>query len=449
MHQSGITNQHRLTVDRLSSDLTKALWRLIEDEQKNDALAPVTVITPTRYAGLALRQELGRTGFANVRFMPLPVLSELLGAAALEQQGRKPLTTVLENLAVRRVLAHTDGPLKNVWEHSSTQSSVRAAFRQLRNTDETMRSALAARGGVIGEMARLHDSFRRLTGEECYDTEDLAEAASTTVRMGAAPGLGDLGLIVFYLPHGLSPGEVRLIETIAEHHRCAALLGTTGDDVADESTQDSAARLRGTMGPSGKATTVAEEIPFLSGSAHLHIAPTAHDELRWVIRQIIRELNENNTPLRRMAILFRMNDPYASLIRDELRMAGIPMAGPDRESLFNTGVGRTLNGLLELSGSQFPRSEVMTWLSGCPVRSPAGASQGFSPSQWDVVTKKAGIVGGLQTMARPAPRLCSTSDHGSRPAGNRWGSQRLPCPWDEIRSGYRTEHSGLHWETRR
>ena len=397
MQLPGTTNQHRLVVDRLSSDLTKSLWRLIKDEQKDDVLAPVTVVTPSRYAGLTLRQELGRTGFANVRFMPLPVLSELLGAAALERQGCKPLTTVLENLMVRQTLADTGGPLQSVWQHPSTQSSVRTAFRQLRNTDETMRYALAACGGVTGEIARLHDGFRRLIGVEWYDTEDLAEAAAEAVRAGAAPGLNDLGLIVFYLPHGLSPGEITLIETLAEHHRCAALLGVTADADADASIHDFAARLRRTMGrPAGATTTGATESSLLPGSARLHVAPTAHEELRWVIRQIVRELNENNTPLHRMAILFRMADPYTTLVRDELRMARLPMAGPDREPLSNTGAGRALRGLLDLSGSQFPRSEVMAWLSGSPVRISSVAGQGFSPSQWDVVTRKAGIVGGLQ-----------------------------------------------------
>ena len=131
-----------------------------------------------------------------------------------------------------------------------------------------------------------------------------------------------------------------------------------------------------------------------AGSARLHVAPTAHDELRWVIRQIMRAVNENGTPLHRMAILYRMADPYASLIRDELRMAGIPMAGPDRETLAGTGVGRTLSGLLELCGSEFPRSEVMGWLSSCPVRNPVDTAASFSPSRWDVVTRKAGIVSG-------------------------------------------------------
>ncbi len=399
MHQAGNAGQPRLIVDCLSPELTRELWRLIKEEQRDDVLAPVTVVTPTRYAGLALRQELGRAGFANVRFMPVAVLSELLGAAALEQQGRKPLTGVLENLAVRRALAQTDGPLRDVSEHPSTQSSVRAAFRQLRSADEALRSALASRGGIAGEMARLYDDFRRLTAGEWYDAEDLAEAAAATVTAGAAPGLDDLGLVIFHLPHGLSPGEVKLMQSLAAHHRCTVILGTTGDAVADESTQDLAARLRRQIGSPVTAASAESETPLHAGSARLHVAPTAHDELRWVIRQIMREVNERGTPLHRMAILYRMADPYGSLIRDELRMAGIPMAGPDRETLAGTGVGRTLTGLLDLCGGQFPRSEVMAWLSSCPVRNPAAenpvdAAASFSPSRWDVVTRKAGIVSG-------------------------------------------------------
>ncbi len=395
MDQPENAMQPRLIVDRLSSSLTRELWRLVAEEQQNDVLAPVTVVAPTRYASLSLRQELGAVRFANVRFMTAPVLSELLGAAALEQQGRKPLTSVLENLAVRQALAQTDGALRDVSDHPSTQSSVRHAFRQLRDTDETMRSALAARGGVVGEMARLFDSFRGLTASEWYDAEDLAEAAAEMVDAGATPGLGDLGLIVFYLPHGLSPGEVRLMQSLAAHHRCAAILGLTGDPLADETTHDLAARLGRNTGPPVAATTSGDHLPVLAGSSRLHVAPTAHDELRWVIRQVMREVEENHTPLRRIAVLYRMADPYASLIRDELRMAGIPMAGPVRETLADTGPGRTLIGLLDLCGGPFPRPEVMAWLSGCPVRNPAATGTGFSPSQWDVVTRKAGIVGGL------------------------------------------------------
>ena len=56
-------------------DLDDALIQI----KQSDPLAPVTVVGPSVYANLSLRHRLGRQGFANVRFMVLPRLAELLG----------------------------------------------------------------------------------------------------------------------------------------------------------------------------------------------------------------------------------------------------------------------------------------------------------------------------------------------------------------------------------
>ena len=126
-------NIGRLIVDRQSPALREALWRLI-DEAKQDGgvLAPVTVVGPSQYANLSLRQELGRSGFANVRFILLPMLAELLGGASMARAGRRPLTPVLEAVAVRGALQSAREPLAQVKEHRSTQASLRESFRQLR-----------------------------------------------------------------------------------------------------------------------------------------------------------------------------------------------------------------------------------------------------------------------------------------------------------------------------
>ena len=79
-----------LIVERQSPALKDRLWELVEEAKRGDTLAPVTVIGPTRYANLSLRQELGRTGFANIRFIVLPVLSEMLGAAAMARADASP-----------------------------------------------------------------------------------------------------------------------------------------------------------------------------------------------------------------------------------------------------------------------------------------------------------------------------------------------------------------------
>ena len=387
-------NPGRLIADRQSPTLKQLLWHLVRSEKGSDVLAPVTVVGPTRYANLSLRQEFGRGGFVNVRFIVMPVLSELLGAAVLAGEGRRPLTAVLESMSLRQVMAQTTGPLALVQEHPTTQSSVRASFRALRRADEGVLTALERQGGVRGEIVRLYRDFRRSTGSDWYDVEDLAEAAAESVRRGTASGLADLGLIVFYLPRNTTPDETKLIEALARQDRCAVLLGTTGEDEADTSALTVAAALKPMLGEPRAASAI-PRLPLLPGEVRLHIAPNAHEELRWVIRRIAQEAGEQGTPFYRMAILYRMDNPYGSLIQDELRLAGIPMAGPDRKTLADTAVGRTLTGLLGLPGGELRRAKVMAWLTGCPVRPHIGRVADFNPSRWDSITRKAGIVRGL------------------------------------------------------
>ena len=388
-------NPSCLIVDRQSPALKQLLWHLVRSAKGSDVLAPVTVVGPTRYANLSLRQEFGRGGFVNVRFIVMPVLSELLGAADLAGEGRRPLTAVLESMSLRQVMAQTTGPLAPVREHPTTQASVRASFRALRRTDEGVLTALEGQGGVRGEIVRLYLHFRRNTVSDWYDVEDLAETAAESVRRGTASSLADLGLIVFYLPRNTTPAETKLIEALARQDRCAVLLGTTGDAEADAPTQVLAGALRPLLGDPQMVGDGGPSLPLLAGEARLHIAPNAHEELRWVIRRMAQEAGGQGTPFHRMAILYRMDNPYASLIRDELRLAGIPIAGPDQKTLADTAVGRTLTDLMDLPGGEFRRAEVMAWLTGCPVRPHIGRVAGFNPSRWDSITRKAGIVRGL------------------------------------------------------
>ena len=403
-----------LIVERQSPLLQDRLWQLIGEAKGDDVLAPVTVIGPSRYANLSLRQELGRSGFANVRFIVLPVLSEMLGAAAMARAGRKPLTSVLEGVFVRTVLMQAAGALAPVKDHPSTLSSVRSSFRELRKADDEILERLEVQGGVRGELVHLYREFRRRTADTHYDSQDLAASAASAVRDGNTAGLDDLGLIIFYLPRNLSPADAGLIEELARQGRCAAILGTTGDDAADRETLGLSRRLQEVMGLPESAGS--EDPPPLQGVAQLHIAPNAHEELRWVIRQIVEEARNTRTPFHRMAVLYRTENPYASLIRDELRLAGIPAAGPGRDTLADTAVGRTLTGLLKLPDRDFQRADVMEWLTGCPVRPPTGRTPGFNPSRWDSVTRKAGIVGGLDQWRRRlegyAARMREEADRG-------------------------------------
>jgi len=149
----------RLVVAQQSSGLRNALWELVSEAKAGDMLAPVTVVGPTGYANLSLRHELGRNGFANVRFILLPVLAELLGAASLASKGYRPLTGVLERVFMRAVLMEADGPLAPVRGHASTQASLRASFQELRYAPDSVLDGLERQGGARAEVVSLYRRF--------------------------------------------------------------------------------------------------------------------------------------------------------------------------------------------------------------------------------------------------------------------------------------------------
>ncbi len=402
-------NTGRLIVDRQSPALKDALWRMVR-EAKGDGgvLAPVTVVGPSQYANLSLRQELGRSGFANVRFILLPMLAELLGGASMARAGRRPLTPVLEAVAVRGALQSAQEPLAQVKEHRSTQASLRQSFRQLRQVSGAVLRELEkpvlnpadGSGSARRELVRLYREFRRRTDDGWYHDEDMAETAAAAVNSSSAPALRDLGLIIFYLPRNLTPGQINVILALAVKARCAALLGTTGDDDADGPVHQLAAMLQPALGEAQNADGGNSTMPLLTSEASLHVAPDAHEELRRVIRRIMANA-DSGMPLHRMAVLYRMDTPYGSLVREELELAGIRVAGPGRKPLGDAAAGRTLTGLLRLSSSMgtddaLRRDDVMAWLTDCPIRRPRSMErEAFSPARWDAISRKAGVVRGL------------------------------------------------------
>lgn len=385
---------------RQSRSLRRALWGIIRETQRADVLAPVTVVAPNRYSGLNLRQDLGQTGFVNVRFIQLPVLSELLGAASLSATGRRPLTAALDSIFLRQALSGATDALSEVSRLPRTQASVKSSFRELRRLDDTALAALEGRGGVTGETVRLYRTYRDSISGDWFDAEDLTAAAARAVEAGEALALADLGHIVFYLPGRASPAEIELMRALTRQKVCSVVLGATGDPLADSPVKALANALEPHTGPPMLLQSRESDSEVLPGEASLHVDANTHEELRSVIRQILRESREKGTPFHRMAVLYRMENPYGSLIQDELAMAGIPLAGPSRSTLAESPVGSALLGALNLPANDFRREEVMAWLTACPIRLAGGERQGEepvdSPSQWDALSRRAGVVGGLE-----------------------------------------------------
>ena len=345
--------------------------------------------------------------------MVFPRLAELLGAPSLSALGRRPLTSIINSAVVRSIASEATGMLEPLREHPSTHLSLRRTFRQLRHATNDALNSLAGQGGLRAETVALYRMYRDRIAE-FYDDEDLAEAATSAVRSGSAYGLDDLGSIAFFRVRGLTPSQTSLVQALAEDGRCAVLLGKTSDLNADASTDALAGHLRPAL---GEPLTATDPVSVQPGpNSHLLVAPNAHQELRWVIRRIMQRA-EAGTPFHRMAVLYRKEAPYATLIREELALARIPVAGPNTASLADTAVGSALAGLLGLHEADFSRDTVMAWLTGSPLKPPSGINAAsFNPTLWDTISKKANVVRGAENWEQ---RLSQFADN-QESAASEW-----------------------------
>ncbi len=405
-------DMNTLYLDYQSFDHAALLYEMIQREQAGDPLYPVTVVGPSTYANISLRQRVAKDrGMSNVRFMVLSRVAELIGAPYLASQGRSPLTGVLESAAIR-VAAKMDADadaksdsgsssLAALASHPSTHQVLKQSFRQLRHaSDDALRKLREqdVRGiGLSSQVLNLYRGFSRLS-QDYYDAEDLAYAAAESVRGGliSETALDDLGYIVFFHVRDISPAEREMIEALSESgRRCDVVLAITGEPAADAPLESLAQRLSASFGDA-----IRSDMPSTAErDMRLLIAPDPHQEIRSVISRIMRRAEEG-MPFHRMAVLYGTSDPYASLIREELEIAGISVAGPATSYLSDTAVGRTLIGLIGLSDGKFMRDSVMSWLTGCPVRPPEEVREQFearfSPSRWDSISRKARIVQGAE-----------------------------------------------------
>jgi ATP-dependent helicase/nuclease subunit B len=380
-----------------------ALREAVREAKGPDPLAPVTVAVPSTYAGLALRRALaGPDGLVNVRFLVLARLAELLGAPALAEQRRRPLTRPLRAEAIRAVVADADDPFGSVAGHPATERALDASFLDLRRAGDGTLDRLDGGGEPAASVARLYREFRSRTAA-FYDDEDLAAAAAATLA-GTPPALRELGAVLVFLPTRLSPAQTELVRALARTGSVRVLLGLTGDAAADGAVEELASQLGG-LGHLDGPERAPSPAPITGTS--ISSAPDPEDEIRAVIRDVMARA-ATGTPLHRMAILYRVDEPYARLAHELLDAAGIPWSGPSTRRLADTTAGRVLLGVLRLAELDFARDAVVEWIASGPVRDTADG-HAVPASRWDILSREAGIVTGLaqwsDRLARLARRL--------------------------------------------
>jgi RecB family exonuclease len=194
------------------------------------------------------------------------------------------------------------------------------------------------------------------------------------------------------LPSGLRAGS------FAERARAAGLASAATTDtvlapLAAPEPGGRLARLRASL----FEPTAGE--PLDDPSVELVTAPSEAAEVRALARRILREA-QRGVPFEEMGVLLPRPEEYARLFADLLSGLGIPHRLHPSLPLRYGRAGRSLLLLFRCRGLR--RSEVMEFVTFAPIPFDERLGEGVVPrvAQWDLLSREAGIVSGLDRWAK-------------------------------------------------
>ena len=401
-----------------------ALARAVAEAKGDDPLAPVTVVVPNHYVGLAARRALGRRahngtrGVAAVAFHTAYDLAERLGGAEMAAEGRRGVTMTVIAAAVRTVLRRDPGHFRGVENHPATERALTRAHRELSELDGGQLRALAAQSLRAADVVRIHREVAADLEAGFSNEQQLSQAAVTAVR--ADPSVArQLGPTIVFLPQRITGSQAGLLRAVAGATDTMIVAGATGAEDADAAVAASVRRLGAELdasAPRGRPAPARAAVEALSVS-------DADDEVRHAVRAVV-DAARAGIPLGRCAIVYGVESPYVRLISDALDAAGIPRCGATSRTVETSLLGRSLLEMLALPDRGFSRRVVMAWLAGAPVsvRRPdpdAGGSdgeddddgpaarhqwQGVPSAAWEREARAARVESGIDSWTRRLTR---------------------------------------------
>ncbi len=376
---------------------------LIDSAKGGVALAPVTVIVPTRLAGLQLRRSVGEgveegPGLLNVSFRTLEEVAELIGTPLLAAEGETPLAEIVKLKAAELAL-RGEPKLAKLAGHAPSVRKIAKLLTDIRDAESSEK--------LTGPLAVVQAEFLRLIAPYS-DTRDIYDAATQAVEEGS-PALAELGAILFCEPlPGISRAALSFWGVLTGIYGGAEGDGDAnpglplvdlGYDVSTRWADGTSPSMRG-----GTVTTAEAEGRNSPGAmreyqatvkapfdAECWILPDAEQECRMAARRI-PGFCEAGIPLHKIAVLFPSSDLYARLAAETLTRAGIPCNSRQDNKQRESPAGRLLSGFFKFTENGFRRADAIEWLSSATL---FHGNDPIPVHRWDRLSKRARVTKGL------------------------------------------------------
>jgi ATP-dependent helicase/nuclease subunit B len=348
-------NAEHCTVVHSNAELQEAVLEQIHVAQTVEPLAPVTLIVPSGSSAWLFRRQLARrlpSGRALVNVNAVTAMDFLNNCAVA--CGLNPVEsgdTVVRAAVVEGALRSVGGELGVSAEHPETAVRLGRLMDDLRwcalspEAVENLRGTAAptaqqALEFIAGVRAQVSD----VTGET--DVCDLAARVLNAIRDNAEArrGVAAFGTLILVSQHLPSPVWDVVTGTGLPIHRI-------------------------------RLSKVEEPLP-----AVVEGCPDPATEVAVAVRYAGEAL-ASGVSADQIAIVFSTASPYAGLLEDALRDAGITWNGPTARTLRETLLARRVDALLQMAeelkkGAGILRSSLMRWLA----LKPAKADEGETPS---------------------------------------------------------------------
>ncbi len=347
--------------------LEAALANEISARKKSrGALAPLTILVPTRLLGLHLQRTLARmlpNGHVNLRFH---VLEDLLPKA--RQAPRLGLELLCDKIARNEISAN--GYFAPVRDTRGFRNSLLETFKDLEQagvSPELFRKA-AGKSGKLSELSVAYTAYRDwladhdfVTDSDLYQSAKLPDTDSETFLYG------------FY--------DLTAVQKTV----CAATVSFNGLFSLGR-----AQRVRGTTLGLVPITGLQVRRVLLHGwirkPATILSCPGETSEVQEAVREALAFVaTEEGRSFNDVAILCRSREQYDAILRDTLGSLGIKTYFRGGRPLAEQTDARLLSLLLAAVRSDFSRASVMELACHTGPR-----------SHWDVLSVQLGIVGGQQ-----------------------------------------------------
>ena len=358
-----------ITIVPMGPAALSSLVQAVADAQASDPFARVVVITDHRDVAQSVRHRLGASGTVNVTVQTGRHLAKELS----DPMGRQ-LPRLLETQAVRHV-AEADANRMGFDAAGCRRfyRSLATAFREMAERPDIADKAATGEPDDMSRLAeRLYGDYRTEVGAKgFYLPSELPHMA--VAALNDHWGKGREPAVIYYLPRRLSVGDTELARALLARGKCRVIAGLVGDRDADSAVRELLELLGGQEAASANLPDVdplrqrAE-----ADSLFIVVAPDPEEEVRSVLRSIVAD----DKPFHRTAVIYRQDNPYSSLLRQELDFAGIPYSGVDHRRLADTPAGRLLQGLTDLAaelngpGGTIDRERLIEWFTSTPVRWP-------------------------------------------------------------------------------